>query len=549
MTDKSYPINQGLFQKPVSQISLIVILFISAFSIRLYNITNPPLDFVPVRQYQQAHIARGYFFENQDLISESRKDIARMNIQRMGLMLEPRIIENITVLGYEIIGKESLAIPRVLSSVFWIIGGIFLYLTAKQAVHRSAAIFSAAFYLFLPFGISASRSFLPDSMMIMMLIISLFTILRYYDQPSRLSLLFSAVISALAIFIKPFSLFIILCVFLALSIFRKGLRRSVFDPNLFIFTLLSLLPTASYYIYGILSNTGFLKEQAQASFLPHLLLEPYFWGGWLEMIGQVTGYIPFMVALICFFLVRDGQLKALLSGLWAGFFVFGLFFTYHIHTHAYYQLQLIPVVALSLGPVFTAGFDRYSDLFASRKRMIGIVTILLVVLVGTGLNIRQARFNDYKDYVKVFASYIGVNPGFHNILKDYEREVRNAKKIGEIVGHSTNTLLLTADFGRSLAYYGELSGLPWPTAFSLQARKKRGLRIPAKEELFSSKYLTVRTHGKYMKYTPDFFIITSFEEFEIQKELVDFLNKEFPVFAQSDDYLIYDLRKMSAYGK
>jgi 4-amino-4-deoxy-L-arabinose transferase-like glycosyltransferase len=249
---------QSFVRNPTFQIFIIIFLFLSAFIIRLYNISNPPLDFAPVRQYQQAHIARGYFFENKHSISESRKHIARLNMQRMGLLLEPRIIEHITVLGYRIIGKESLWIPRVLSSIFWVIGGAFLYLIAKKTVSPVAALFSTTFYLFLPFGISASRSFLPDSLMTMMLIFSIFTILQYYAQPSGLRFLFAAVISALAILVKPFSLFPISCVFISLSFLRHGISRSLVNLSLYAYMVIILLPTVFYYIYGILSNTGFL---------------------------------------------------------------------------------------------------------------------------------------------------------------------------------------------------------------------------------------------------------------------------------------------------
>ena len=41
-----------------------------------------------------------------------------------------------------------------------------------------------------------------------------------------------------------------------------------------------------------------------------------------------------------------------MAGLWGGYFLFGLVFTYHIHTHGYYSLQFVPIVALSLGPLW-----------------------------------------------------------------------------------------------------------------------------------------------------------------------------------------------------
>ena len=64
--------------------------------------------------------------------------------------------------------------------------------------------------------------------------------------------------------------------------------------------------------------------------------------------------------------------------------------------------------------------------------------------------------------------------------------------------------------------------------------------------LFNAVYLTIRTNGKYIKYTPDYFIITDFDEYNKQMDLKDFLTSNFPTLAQTNEYLIYDLRKMSS---
>ena len=71
------------------------------------------------------------------------------------------------------------------------------------------------------------------------------------------------------------------------------------------------------------------------------------------------------------------------------------------------------------------------------------------------------------------------------------------------------------------------------------------MRDLTKEELYNTEHLTIRTHGKYIKYTPDFFIITELREFEEQPDLRDFLSTNFPVIARTEDYIIFDMRKMS----
>jgi len=338
-------------KKPALRSSILLLMFITAFGIRLYHINTPPMDFATLRQYQSAHIARGYYFEHLSSIPEWRRKVVALNTRRMGLLLEPRILEHLAVFGYRILGGEYLWIPRVFSSIFWLVGGLFLYLIARRIGTPEAALFSTSFFLFLPFSISASRSFQPDPLMVMMLTCSIFTIIQYYDQPSRLRLLLAAVTASLAILVKPYSLFLIYCVFTSIAICRYGLKEAVINRNFMIFLLLSFLPTLQYYIVKILSNVGFLQEQAQASFLPHLLLKSYFWIDWLSLIGQTVGYISFAGAIVGLLMIRKGFRRAVLLGLWTGYFIFGFFFTLHIHTHGYYQLPFVPVVALSLGPV------------------------------------------------------------------------------------------------------------------------------------------------------------------------------------------------------
>jgi hypothetical protein len=61
---------------------------------------------------------------------------------------------------------------------------------------------------------------------------------------------------------------------------------------------------------------------------------------------------------------------------------------------------------------------------------------------------------------------------------------------------------------------------------------------------FNLEYLTIRTHGKYIKYKPDILIITAFKGLEFQKDLRNYLDNNYQILASSADY-IYDMRKTS----
>jgi hypothetical protein len=542
--------DQGFIKNRTFQLVIVVLLFATALGIRLYHINRPALDFSPIRQYQNAHIIRGLYFERNDSIAESRKQIAKLNMERMGFVLEPRIIENLSVIGYRIMGAEHLWIPRVLSSVFWVVGGIFLYLTACMMLSSGIALFSTCFYLFLPYGILASRSIQPDPLMVMMMLFSIYRVLKYDENPSRINLVTAAVITAIAVLIKPYCIFMIFGAFFSLSVLRMGFWKASFNRNTFIFSFLIILPSVVYYGYGLLTGVGFLGEHAKSSFLPHLLVYPPFWSGWLSMIGDVVGYIAFFLAMIGLLSVKQGRFKTMLLGLWTGYFLFGLSATFQIHTHNYYSMPFIPIVALSLGPIANVIINRKASLLSMRLNKKLIPLVLILIVLGLGFSIQKLRLinvrGEYKSKLRTIATFIGINPEFSKFLRDdFESEVRIAKEIGDYVGHSTNTVFLDSNFGRVLAYYGDFSGLPWPTRESLYERRLRGVQVPDIRKDFTSKHIKILYHGKFITYTPDYFIVTALDEFNKQTDLTDFLNSNFPVLVKSDDYLIFDLRRMS----
>ncbi len=528
--------------KPALRMFIIGIIFLTAFVIRLHHINVPPLEFQPTRQYMMAHNTRVYYYDALDSISEQKKELASINKKRMGFPIELPVLDHAAAFGYRIIGGEHIWLPRVLSIVFWMIGGIFLYLIALKLYSSGAALFSTVFYLFLPFGISASRSFQPDPLMLMLLLISLFMILNYYERPSLSRVAAAAAVSALAMIIKPYCVFLIFGAFISLAFYKQGFRKSLTDRYFYLFILLSPLPGAAYYISGMLSQGDFLQEQASASFLPHLLAQPYFWKNWLAMVLRVLGLISFGGAILGLFIIRSGFQKVFLTGLWAGYIIFGLLFTFHIHTHDYYQLQFIPVVALSLGPL---GALMVRQVISSRRVMVTALVFALVFIYGMSINLNNAKAGDYKGFFKIYGYVTGVNPQFYDFInEDFSEELRISKEIGDIVQHNTNTLILADDYGRSLTYHGELSGLPWPITTSFEARRDRGIRVLEKDELYNSRYFTIRSHARFIQYTPDYFIITAFDEFDKQPDLKKHLNLNYPVLAKSDDYIIFDLKRM-----
>jgi 4-amino-4-deoxy-L-arabinose transferase-like glycosyltransferase len=488
---------------------VLLILIGGAFCLRLYEIAAPALDFQPTRQYRSALIARAFYLEGLEDAPQWEKLVARANAEMEGV-LEPPILEYVAASLYHLAGGEHLWIPRVLSSIFWLTGGMCVYLIGIRIASKDAGLISLAFYLFLPFAVAASRSFQPDPLMIMLLLFTILAILRYHDSTSWRTLIVTGIVSGLAVFVKPVCLFPILASFLALAINRQG-AKGLISPQTSLFVLLSFLAASLFYFNGIFI-TGSLRAQAQSSFLPKMILEPYFWKFWLKHIYAVTGFIPFIGGLVGVFLLRQGWQRALLAGLWLGYFAFGLSFTYHIHTHNYYQLQLVPIVALSVGPVCSSILTLLIE--ANRHRHLyfqagAYCLLFLSVILSAGLYIRSREE-----------------------LPEFDSQVRLAREIGEIIAHSKATVFL--DFnGQALRYYGGFSGAYWP-----DQGEQRAAQLWGEPDLTVLQRFEAMSRNK----APEYFIVTNLVELEAQGELNEYLRENFVVLAENAQYVIFDLR-------
>jgi 4-amino-4-deoxy-L-arabinose transferase-like glycosyltransferase len=413
------------------------------------------------------------------------------------------------------------------------VGGVFLYLIAKRVVSPNAGLFSVFFYLFVPWSIFTSRAFMPDPLMVMLLLSSVLALLRYHEQPSTRRLLIAAVASSLAVFVKPvMCLFQIFGAFVSLAVYRQGVRRSLTSSHVLGFMVLSVLPTALYYLYGTFV-AGFLQTTNTFTYriVPHLLLEATFWVGWGETIAKVVGYSALAGALLGVLLLRRGVPRALMVGLWGGYLLFGLVFTTHISTHDYYSLQLIPVIALSLGPIWELVTSRPHWAVSStrtgrgglRKYTWGVVPALLVSALILGVVVENRQ----------------------TILKIVEQEryaeerwaprIATYQEIGQVVNHSRHTLVLVHwDYGNSLAYHGRLAKKAWPPPAQLQVEERLGRGRRSVEKRFDA---------LSSEHPPEYFIITKNWYWDAEyQDLRGFLTKNFTLMAQGDDYVVFDLR-------
>jgi hypothetical protein len=492
---------------------VLVLLFVTAFGLRLVHIDQPPLDFHAVRQYHTLIVARDYYYRLGGSAPEGQRGLASLNRERENNW-EPEILPALAAVGYLAVGGEHYWVPRVLSALFWLLGGVFVYLVAGRLAPRpaGAAVASTAVFLFLPFGVTASRSTQPDAMMVAAALASIYMILRYHDRPSTSNLIAGAGVTAFAILTKGVSVFLIAPAFLvAARATAPGV--GVVARRFGVFLGLAFLPALGFYGYSIFGS-GSLAGVAQGDILPQLWTSRSFWRGWVEQVGSVVGYPLVVTALVGTLLFRAGLQRGVLIGLWAGYLVFGLVFTYTISTHDYWNLPLVPIVALAVGPPIAVVVEAVRRTNPGRLGQAALGLILLASIAFAADHLRPQPLD-----------------------AALTRKIKVAEEVGGLAHHTPRAVLLSGDYGASLKYYGQVSGVAWPLTSDLAGEKLAGVRPETVEQRFGD--LPETGPLEY------FIVFFDLDEYEHQPALKKFLAR-FPLRAQARDYLIFDLGGLRA---
>jgi hypothetical protein len=486
---------------------VLVLLFVLAFGVRLVHIDQAPLDFHAVRQYHTLVVARDFYYKLGGSAPKSQRELASLNRERQGKW-EPEILPALAAVGYLALGGEHLWVPRTLSALFWLIGGVFLYLVARRLAPRpaEAAVASTAIFLFLPFAVTASRSMQPDPMMIAAVLASIYMMLRYHDRATTSNLIAGASVTAFAILTKGVSVFLIAPVFLVTALATAG-GRKVLARRYGIFLGLALLPPVAFYGYRIFGS-GSLAGVAQGDILPQLWTHASFWRGWTQEVDSVVGYPLAALALVGTLLFRAGLPRRVLFGLWAGYLAFGLVFTFTISTHDYWNLPLVPIVALAAGPPLALVFEAVRR---TNPQRLGQAALSLILLASIALAMDIARPRP--------------------LDTSLSRKIKVEEEVGRLVRHTPRAVFLDGDYGVSLEYHGQVSGEPWPLTSDFAWEKLAGVRPETVEQRFAD----LPGEGPL-----DYFIVLDRDEYQQQPALRRFLAR-FPLRAKSDDYLIFKL--------
>lgn len=486
-------------------IVLVTLLLVAGLGIRLCDLTDLPLDFHATRQLFSAIKARGMYYETLTDAPAKQRNFAIQQWKKKSA-IEPEVLERLTAFTYRFTG-EKVWVARIYSSLFWVVGGIFIFLLARRLVSTDGGIAALTLYLFLPYAVTASRSFQPDPLMTMWIVAYWWAISRWTRNPTWKMTFLAGALGGLAIFTKLVAAFFVIGGTLGVLWSRGKVRQLVCNPKVWGLATLGALPGAAYLFYGIFV-AGFLGHYFGGRFIPALLLEPLNYWRWFRQVQTVIGVPVLAVGLLGILWAENSTARRLLAWLWFTYFIYGLYFNYHIASHDYYSLPLIPLASLSAAAVFGRLLNRLAEMTARSLLWRVGVHSLMVITLG----------------VHIFGLYTEMK------AVDYRPQAAYWAEISRLLdGHPT--VALTQDYGSRLIFWGWRSATYWPTSgdYYYHTDLRRGQRDFAKR--FTS--LTKNKH---------FFLVTDLEDLERQPLLKERLFGHYRLFAQGDGFLIFDLR-------
>ena len=490
---------------PATYLILTGLLLLGAI-LRLIDLTDPPLAFHPTRQLRSTLIARDIYYQILPDADPEKQALAEVFTHRLGIY-EPPIFETLIAITYLIAGGESIIVPRLYNIFFWLLAGLALFGLARRFSSDRAALISLAFYVVLPFGVQASRSFQPDPLMTSLFIGGFYFLFRWSEEKTWRFALISAFLLGLAVLVKIVIVFFVAPVSIVAVFSASGQGKSLSkkvlgllkSPQVWAMFFIMVLPAFFYYIFFIheTSSSFFVERTLGAS---KLLLSSKFYLKWMRLLGSLLG-MPIVYLSIVGALLLPSRARAMMLGIFLGYFLFGLSLPYFISTHSYYHIQLIPIVALGIAPIAQGIITQ-----VQRQGRFWRVLFTTLILLGIAYNAWVAR-----------SLLLSQNYPYEPLVwKNIADEIPEGKVIA-----------LTQDYGYRIMVFGWKDVILW--RYDTLLMKINGNHMDTKAEFERL------TTGK------EFFLITAFNENKKQPVLEEILS-QYPLYAEGDDFLLFNLR-------
>lgn len=240
--------------KKILEWSLLLIVILLGVFVRTYRLDAPLADWHSWRQSDTAAVARNFVKDDFNLLYPQSDSFLALNEHRLDnpnryFINEFPLYNAVVALFYRQFGI-NVAIGRMVSIFMSMVGALSLYGLVKLTLGLYPALFTLAYYLFLPYNIYYSRVFMPDPSFVALSILSLYLCVLWVKTEKNSFGLALMVSFATAMLVKPYAIFMAIPM-LYWVLLNWGTK--VFKSKLaYLIVLGSFIPLALWrYHYGL----------------------------------------------------------------------------------------------------------------------------------------------------------------------------------------------------------------------------------------------------------------------------------------------------------
>jgi 4-amino-4-deoxy-L-arabinose transferase-like glycosyltransferase len=357
--------------------SIFAIIIVLSLALRLYRVNLPLLEFYSVRQVYTADVTRNLVKSGFNLFYPQ---VSFFGPGPTYSLLEFPVYSGIVGIFYYLFGEFEI-FGRLLSVLYFLLSSLVVFKIAKKYYGYTAGLAALFLFNFYPLGILTSRTFMPDNLMLLFSLLSIWYSIKVKEKFTSPDFLVLALLISLTILTKIQGLFTLIPVcYLLLT--GKGVLKLKFKRLILLLLLSLFLPFLWYlrdFAVTFYGSKQFIRDTNWGTDFRYLLTFTYYRSTIQILYNSLTQTGLFLMILGLLLKVKGSEtfIRYWLFGILLLFLIFDK----HSSSHEYYQLVILPIAAILGAKVLVQFFKLIQKQGALPINIVaGIVAMLFIYL-------------------------------------------------------------------------------------------------------------------------------------------------------------------------
>ncbi|WP_392531408.1 ArnT family glycosyltransferase [Nostoc sp. C117] len=383
------------------QKSPILFLLTLAIALRTYNINSPIIGIHSWRQSDTAAIARNFYENNFNLFYPQ---IDWGGNSPGYCETEFPIYSFIIALIYKVFGAYEFW-GRLLSIICFLVALYFLYQLVIKILDQQVAFWSCLFFVILPLNIFYSRTFQPESMLLMCSIIGIYYFINWLDSEKWPDLILSGSFVALACLIKVLPIIYLGIPLFYLAWTKFGIR--IFSQiSLWIYSVFILISVCIWYYHAHqlfleYGNTFGFWSSSTNRYNYNIVLTLNFWTEiFFRTLVRHFAIFGFPIFLLGLLIPRKSSREYVLDIWLISVILTWILVPVTSLVHEYYQLPFMLPGVIIMGKACSRYFDKNAHKVNYKKSI--VFCLCLTIAAGSVIYTIDYMFKERIDKSGVF---------------------------------------------------------------------------------------------------------------------------------------------------